>query len=69
MVRLQVVLDSSEAKALNQWAESELREPRDQIRFVLRQALKERGLLQDSGKLPATEAHETATSNNRPSGN
>jgi len=68
MVRLQVVLDSTEANALNRWAASELREPRDQIRFVLRQALKERGLLQGTGKVPATEAHETATSNDKPSG-
>ena len=46
MVRLQVVLDPSEADALAQWAASELRDPRDQIRLVLRQELERRGLLQ-----------------------
>lgn len=66
MVRLQVVLNSTEAKALNRWAESELREPRDQIRFVLRQALKERGLLQGADKVPAADAHERATSSDMP---
>ena len=46
MVRLQIVLDPVEAEVLSQWAASELRDPRDQIRFVLRQALERRGLLQ-----------------------
>ena len=46
MVRLQVVLDPSEADALAQWAASELRDPRDQVRLVLRQELQRRGLLQ-----------------------
>jgi hypothetical protein len=45
MVRLQVVLDPTEASVLAQWAESEMRDPRDQIRFVLRQELERRGLL------------------------
>lgn len=46
MVRLQVVLDPAEAEALAMWAASELRDPRDQIRLVLRQELERRGLLQ-----------------------
>ncbi len=45
MVRLQIVLDPGEAEALAMWAESELRDPRDQIRLVLRRELQLRGLL------------------------
>lgn len=45
MVRLQVALEPSEADALARWAASELRDPRDQIRVVLRQELERRGLL------------------------
>ena len=48
MVRLQVVLDAGEAEALARWAASELRDPRDQIRLVLRQELERRGLLQST---------------------
>jgi len=51
MVRLQVVLNPTEADVLAQWAASELRDPRDQIRFVLRQEFKRRGLL------PADDRH------------
>lgn len=42
MVRIQVTLGREEAKRLAQWAESELRDPRDQIRFIVREALQER---------------------------
>ena len=45
MVRLQVMLDPAEADALATWAESELRDPRDQIRLVVRRELERRGLL------------------------
>ena len=45
MVRLQVMLDPVEAEALATWAESELRDPRDQIRLVVRRELERRGLL------------------------
>jgi len=45
MVRLQIVLDPGEAEALAMWAESELRDPRDQIRLVLRRELQRQGLL------------------------
>jgi hypothetical protein len=48
MIRLQVVLDPSEAEELAHWAASELRDPRDQIRFVIRQALQQRGLVQNT---------------------
>jgi hypothetical protein len=45
MVRLQIVLDPAEADALAAWAESELRDPRDQIRLVVRRELERQGLL------------------------
>jgi len=45
MVRYQIILDPVEADILAIWAASEMRDPRDQIRFVLRQALERRGLL------------------------
>ncbi len=46
MVRLQVMLDPAEAEALATWAECELRDPRDQIRLVLRRELERLGLLE-----------------------
>ena len=52
MVRLQVVLDPAEADALARWAASELRDPRDQIRLVLRQELERRGLLRFTERVP-----------------
>ncbi len=48
MVRLQLLLDRTEAEALSRWAAAELRDPRDQIRLVLRQELERRGLLQST---------------------
>ncbi len=45
MVKFQVSLDPTEAEALARWAESEMRDPRDQIRFLLRAELERRGLL------------------------
>lgn len=45
MVRLQITLERDEAKKLAEWAESELRQPRDQLRYLLRQELERRGLL------------------------
>jgi hypothetical protein len=52
MVRLQVVLDPAEADALARWAASELRDPRDQLRLVLRQELERRGLLRFTERMP-----------------
>jgi hypothetical protein len=46
MVRLQVMLDPAEAEALATWAECELRDPRDQIRLVVRRELERLGLLE-----------------------
>ena len=48
MVRFQVALSMAEAEALGRWATSELRDPRDQIRLLLRDELRRRGLLGDS---------------------
>lgn len=45
MVRLQIVLDPAEAEALATWADCELRDPRDQVRLVLRRELQRQGLL------------------------
>jgi hypothetical protein len=45
MVRLQIVLDPEEAEALAMWAGCELRDPRDQVRLVLRRELQRQGLL------------------------
>lgn len=45
MVRLQVVLDPAEADALARLATLEMRDPRDQIRMVLRRELEKCGLL------------------------
>ena len=51
MVRFQIVLDPAEADSLARWAASELRDPRDQLRMILRSELERRGLL------PPTERH------------
>jgi hypothetical protein len=59
MVRMQVVLNQSEARALTQLADSEIREPRDQIRYILRQELEQRGLL------PPSDTHQQAQAQNR----
>lgn len=53
MVRLQVVLDPTEAEALARWARSELRDLRGQIRFVLQQELVRQGLLPAVGDADA----------------
>ncbi len=50
MVRFQIVLDELEASALSRWADTEMRDPRDQVRFVLRQVLEERGFLNASSE-------------------
>jgi hypothetical protein len=54
MVKFQLTLDENEAKALSRWAAAEMRDPRDQIRFIVRQALERQGYL------PAESAGESA---------
>lgn len=51
--RLVITLDATECSALGQLAEQELRDPREQIRFVLRQVLRKQGFL------PGEETPET----------
>jgi hypothetical protein len=45
--RIVLTLDAREKGALNTLAKQELREPREQARFILRQELERRGLLPD----------------------
>jgi hypothetical protein len=47
VVRFQIILDPAEADLLSFWAKEELRDPRDQIRFILRNELERRGFLQN----------------------
>jgi hypothetical protein len=47
VIRLLVALDPAEADMLAELAASELCDPRDQLRYVLRQELERRGLLPD----------------------
>ena len=44
--RMMVMLDAVERNALSEWAQTELRDPRDQIRLFVREALERRGLLE-----------------------
>ena len=50
MVRYQISLDPEEADSLARLAASEYRDPRDQIRVILRQELERRGLLLSSSE-------------------
>jgi len=61
MVRIQVALDPTEASALSRWAASEMRDPREQIRWLVRQELERRGLLEpdDTGRQLAREERTT----------
>ncbi|NLE75619.1 MAG: hypothetical protein GX605_02555 [Chloroflexi bacterium] len=45
-MKLQVVLEPAEARALQSLAARELRQPRDQIRAIVRQELERAGLLE-----------------------
>lgn len=55
MVRLQIVLDLEEAEALQTLAMGELRDPRDQVRLIVRRELQHRQLLRTD---PATASNE-----------
>jgi hypothetical protein len=57
MVRLQITLDANEARLLAEWAAAELRDPRDQIRLIVRESLQERGLLESEKTPQAAPAH------------
>jgi hypothetical protein len=45
MIRYLISLEPEEANVLYELAASEMRDPRDQIRFILRMELERRGLL------------------------
>jgi hypothetical protein len=45
MVRIQIVLNPQEGRALTNLADRELRDPRDQVRLIVRQELERLGLL------------------------
>jgi hypothetical protein len=63
MVRLQVTLNEVEADSLMIWATTELRDPREQIRFILRQELERRGFLVGEQNALPTEEIEHGGSN------
>jgi len=63
MVRLQVTLDENEARLLVRWAALELRDPRDQIRLIVRQALQQRGLLPAETKAAQAEGESREAAN------
>lgn len=48
MTKLQISLSRDEADALARWAASELRDPRDQIRLVVRRELERTGYLRST---------------------
>ena len=45
MIRYLISLEPVEAIALSKWSATEMRDPRDQIRFILRMELERRGFL------------------------
>jgi len=59
MVRLQITLDADEAQLLAEWAREELRDPREQVRLIVRQSLRRRGLL--PADAPAAQPEGDAT--------
>jgi hypothetical protein len=65
MMRINVPLEESEAKALICMAETDCRQPREQLRYLLREAAQSRGLLpqliQHTNDAPQTPPHESAT--------
>ena len=66
MVRFQIVLNSEEADALNKWANSEYRDPREQVRFVLRRELIRLGWIpsEDKSQPQLTSDNNQTFSNN-----
>lgn len=59
--RLTVTLEQPEYTALLEIADKELRNPADQVRFVLRQELERRGLLPAAAKIDAKEGDHADT--------
>ena len=64
--RIMISLERDEADALLRLAQSEMRDPREQVRFIVRYVLIQRGLLKSSGaQEPSADpnAGEESTSN------
>jgi hypothetical protein len=64
-IRINVPLDRSEATALIRMAEDDCRQPREQLRYLLREAARLRGLLPTaptSGTSQMTDEHEAPRS-------
>lgn len=59
MIRLFIHLNEFEAETLARWAALEMRDPRDQVRFLIRQELLRRGLLLDSTCQPGSAEPES----------
>ncbi|MEI8164799.1 MAG: hypothetical protein WCG26_00405 [Chloroflexales bacterium] len=62
-MRIVITLDPTECAALGAMARDELRYPRDQLRWLLREEAKRRGLLPAE---PAQEAPQVASQELRP---
>ncbi|MBI5879949.1 MAG: hypothetical protein HZB53_20060 [Chloroflexi bacterium] len=58
MTRFLVTFSRAEAEALARVSYSEMRDPREQIRFVIRGDLMRRGLLPAEATTPGTQAAE-----------
>ena len=52
MLRIQITFTREEAMALLEWATEELRDPREQVHYLVRQALRERNPLKDARTTP-----------------
>lgn len=62
MTRLVVTLSKAERQALGMLAQEEFRDPREQVRYILRQELHRRGFLSlehESEKPDESEKHDT----------
>ncbi len=66
MFRFLISLEPVEAKALSKWAASEMRDPRDQIRFILRMELERRGLLPAQAIGPLQLSDQTGGTRDEP---
>lgn len=60
MVKLQVTLSAREAEALARLAYAQLRDPREQIRLIVRRELQRRRLLEPERPTPEQQPEEVA---------
>jgi hypothetical protein len=58
VTRLIISLDGEERNALNELSQKELRDPRDQIRILLRLELERIGLLKSTTKMKITKIND-----------